>query len=69
MRQRPIYMLKKNGDKERWVRIGVAHEHKDGSLECFLDAMPLDGKFVIDEQIDIKAVKMADGTMKQFKDG
>lgn len=30
--------------KSRWTRIGAAFVNKDGSINAFLDALPLDGK-------------------------
>jgi hypothetical protein len=39
-----VYGIKKvtrNGEeKSFWTRIGIAHECKDGSLNCFLDYVP-----------------------------
>lgn len=36
--------------KSRWVRIGSAFTNKDGSMNIFLDALPLDGKVQIRER-------------------
>lgn len=33
--------------KSRWVRIGAAFVNRDGSINAFLDALPLDGKIHI----------------------
>jgi len=30
-----------------WIRVGVAHANRDGSLSVTLDALPLSGKLVI----------------------
>ena len=40
----------KNGEKEqktRWVRVGVAFDCKDGSLNVLLEAVPLTGRLQI----------------------
>jgi hypothetical protein len=34
-------------EKDRWVRIGVAFENNDGSINVFLDALPVNGKLQI----------------------
>ena len=33
--------------RSRWVRIGAAFVNRDGSLNAYLDALPLDGKLHI----------------------
>ena len=33
--------------KSHWTRIGMAFVNKDGSLNVYLDALPLDGKLQI----------------------
>lgn len=30
--------------KSEWVKVGVAFENKDGSLNCIFDALPLSGR-------------------------
>jgi DNA relaxase NicK len=43
-----IYDGKAEGkERSRWVRIGVAFENKDGSLNVLLDAVPLSGRLQI----------------------
>ena len=40
----------KNGDKEtktRWVRVGVAFDNADSSINVLLDALPLSGRLQI----------------------
>jgi hypothetical protein len=34
-------------DRARWVRVGVAFENRDGSLNVLLDAVPLSGRLHI----------------------
>ena len=43
-----IYESKNEGREwSRWVRVGVAFENKDGSLNVLLDALPLSGRLQI----------------------
>jgi hypothetical protein len=37
-------------ERSRWVRIGVAFDNKDGSLNVLLDALPLSGRLHIRER-------------------
>ncbi len=34
-------------ERSRWVRVGVAFENRDGSLNVLLDALPLSGRLQI----------------------
>jgi hypothetical protein len=45
-----IYDAKTEGERSRWVRIGVAFDNKDGSLNVLLDALPLSGRLHIRER-------------------
>ena len=46
-----IYDAKNEGrERSRWVRIGVAFDNKDGSLNVLLDALPLSGRLHIRER-------------------
>ncbi|MBI2962675.1 MAG: hypothetical protein HYY35_02880 [Deltaproteobacteria bacterium] len=43
-----IYESKSEGrDRSRWVRVGVAFDNRDGSLNVLLDALPLSGRLQI----------------------
>lgn len=43
-----IYDSKSEGrDRSRWVRVGVAFDNRDGSLNVLLDALPLSGRLQI----------------------
>ncbi len=42
-------IVKKPDGKELWLRIGSAFPNRDGSLNVFLDAMPINGKLQIRE--------------------
>ena len=35
------------GERSRWVRVGVAFDNRDGSLNVLLDALPLSGRLQI----------------------
>jgi len=45
------YTVTERGDgddkKSFWTRIGVAYENRDGSLGVLLDALPTNGKLVL----------------------
>ena len=43
-----------DGSKERsrWVRVGVAFPHRDGSLNVLLDAIPLSGRLQIRDRAE-----------------
>ena len=34
-------------DRTRWIRVGVAFDNKDGSVNVLLDALPLAGRLQI----------------------
>ncbi|MGH9891470.1 MAG: hypothetical protein ACREA0_05700 [bacterium] len=43
-----IYEAKDAGkERSRWVRVGVAFDNKDGSINVLLDALPLTGRLQI----------------------
>ena len=43
-----IYESKTDGrDRSRWIRVGVAFENRDGSVNVLLDAVPLSGRLQI----------------------
>ena len=37
-------------DKAFWLRVGAAFENRDGSLNIFLDALPVNGKLHVRER-------------------
>lgn len=46
-----IYDEKPNtATRSRWVRVGVAFDNKDGSINVMLDALPLTGRLQIRER-------------------
>lgn len=36
-----------NRERSRWVRVGVAFDNRDGSINVLLDALPLSGRLQI----------------------
>jgi hypothetical protein len=42
-----IFETKDGRDRSRWVRVGVAFDNKDGSLNVLLDAVPLSGRLQV----------------------
>ena len=52
-----IYDAKNDGrERSRWVRIGVAFDNKDGSINVLLDALPLSGRLHIRErEVDVNS--------------
>ena len=45
--RKDVYTIKNTGKKNYWVKIGAAFVNKDGSLNVYLDAMPLSGELNI----------------------
>jgi hypothetical protein len=44
-----------NEPKTRWVRVGVAFDNQDGSLNILLDALPLSGRLQVRTRATEKA--------------
>ena len=42
-----VYTITKNGEKSYWHKIGRAHVNKDGSLNIYLNALPMNGELNI----------------------
>ena len=42
-----IYESRDGRDRARWIRVGVAFDNRDGSLNVFLDAVPLSGRLQV----------------------
>ena len=43
-----IYETRTDGkERSRWVRVGVAFDNRDGSVNVLLDALPLTGRLQI----------------------
>ena len=45
-------LIEKNEKKTVWVKAGVAWVNRDGSLNVYLDVLPLDGKLHVREVQD-----------------
>jgi hypothetical protein len=48
-------------ERSRWVRVGVAFENKDGSLNVLLNAIPLSGRLQIRSRPTEPAASGVDG--------
>ena len=46
-----IYESKDGRERSRWVRVGVAFDNKDGSLNLLLDAIPLCGRLHVRSRV------------------
>jgi hypothetical protein len=56
-----IYESKSDGrERSRWVRVGVAFENRDGSLNVLLDAVPLSGRLQIRSRSSEGSAEMSD---------
>lgn len=49
---RPVFAVTERDGKSHWTRCGAAFENKDGSVNVFLDALPVSGKLQIREAED-----------------
>lgn len=42
-----VYVISGKGERKFWTKIGVAFVNRDGSLNCKLDSLPVDGELHI----------------------
>jgi hypothetical protein len=42
-----VYTVIRNGEKAFWQKVGRAHINKDGSLNVYLNALPVNGELNI----------------------
>lgn len=42
-----VYVIAGKGERKFWTKVGVAFVNKDGSLNCKLDSLPVDGELHI----------------------
>jgi hypothetical protein len=42
-----VYVITGKGERKFWNRIGVAFVNRDGSLNCKLESLPVDGELHI----------------------
>lgn len=38
-----VYVISTKGERKYWTKIGVAFVNRDGSLNCKLESLPVDG--------------------------
>lgn len=46
-----VFAVKESNGKSTWIRAGTAWTNRDGSLNVYLDVLPLDGKLHIREAL------------------
>lgn len=64
-----IYENKSEGrERSRWVRVGVAFDNKDGSLNVLLDALPLTGRLQIRAR-EVESAPRENGSAKASAKG
>ncbi|HSC87998.1 MAG TPA: hypothetical protein VLC09_12035 [Polyangiaceae bacterium] len=42
-----VYVITGKGERKFWHKVGVAFVNRDGSLNCKLDSLPVDGELHI----------------------
>lgn len=42
-----VYVITGKGERKFWTKVGVAFVNRDGSLNCKLDSLPVDGELHI----------------------
>lgn len=42
-----VYVISGKGERKFWTKVGVAFVNRDGSLNCKLDSLPIDGELHI----------------------
>jgi hypothetical protein len=47
-----VFSIRESNGKSIWVRAGSAWRNNDGSLNVYLDVLPLDGKLHIREALE-----------------
>ncbi|MCH2109765.1 MAG: hypothetical protein MK135_10570 [Polyangiaceae bacterium] len=46
-----IYVITGRGERKFWTKVGVAFVNRDGSLNCKLDSLPVDGELHIRDYV------------------
>lgn len=46
-----IYVITGKGERKFWTKVGVAFVNRDGSLNCKLDSLPVDGQLHIRDYV------------------
>lgn len=52
LEHRPVFAVTERDDKSFWTRVGAAFPNKDGSINIFLDALPVSGKLQVRDDDD-----------------
>lgn len=42
-----VYVISGKGERKYWTKVGVAFVNRDGSLNCKLESLPVDGELHI----------------------
>lgn len=50
-RMKVVYVISGKGERKFWTKIGVAFVNRDGSLNCKLDSLPVDGELHIRDYV------------------
>lgn len=50
-RMKVIYVISEKGERSFWTKVGVAFVNRDGSLNCKLDSLPVDGALHIRDYV------------------
>lgn len=46
-----VYVITGKGERKFWTKVGVAFVNRDGSLNCKLDSLPVDGELHIRDYV------------------
>ncbi len=46
-----IYVITSKGERKFWTKVGVAFVNRDGSLNCKLESLPIDGELHIRDYV------------------
>lgn len=46
-----IYVISSKGERKYWTKVGVAFVNRDGSLNCKLESLPVDGELHIRDHL------------------
>ena len=46
-----VYVVTSKGERKFWTKVGIAFVNRDGSLNCKLDSLPVDGELHIREPL------------------
>ncbi len=46
-KMKAVYVINSKGERKFWTKVGVAFVNRDGSLNCKLESLPVDGELHI----------------------